>query len=217
MNVPPIWQPPQLSRLTGEGPPPVTWTASANAPARRPRPRQAKPPLRAPPSPRATSPRAEPSRAAFALCAARRRLGPRTPPSVPGAADSIRPPGAGEGAPRAPNRLSPGPRPAHATAPARPDPPQAAPEGAHLTPHRGRSQRRSRARRCEACTWGCGPWCLPQTRQRPDLHEGDRGAARRLAWVHLLPKSSSLAPATMTATTTPAAARWTPSSLATRL
>ena len=83
MNVPPIWQPPQLSRLTGEGPPPVTWTASANAPARRPRPRRAKPPLRAPPSPRATSPRAEPPPAALAHRAARRRLGPRTPPSVP--------------------------------------------------------------------------------------------------------------------------------------
>ena len=81
MNVPPIWQPPQLSRLTGEGPPPVTWTASANAPARRPRPRQAKPPLRAPPSPRATSPRAEPPPAALAPRAARPRLGPRTPPS----------------------------------------------------------------------------------------------------------------------------------------
>ena len=118
-------------------------TASANAPASRPRLSPAKPPPRGPPSHPATSPRAEPPPAAFALCAARRRLGPRTPPSVPGAADSIRPPGAGEGAPRAPNRLSPGPRPAHATAPARPDPPQAAPEGAHLTPHRGRSQSRS--------------------------------------------------------------------------
>ena len=58
-------------------------TASANAPASRPRSKRAKPPPRGPPSRRATSPRAEPPPAALAHRAARHRLGPRTPPSVP--------------------------------------------------------------------------------------------------------------------------------------